>query len=273
MTPCAGSARALLLAACLPLVLTACGRFRSPHEQGVRYLAAGRYAEAVDAFGLAIQEATGTGDAVTQAIAYANRCYARDALGQHEQAVDDCTTSLELQPDDPEVLNNRGVAYLHMGRLEEAERDFDRAVELRPDYAEALANRGRVWLDREDFERALEDLDLAIGIDDRLAQAYANRAYAKENLARTDDALEDYATSLRLRPDALVHFSRGMLYLRFARFDEAYEDFVAAAKLEPESYVGFMAHTEAQFLQNRPTRSPDEEPAAGGGEAEETAAP
>ena len=240
------------------LVLSGCDRFRSPHERGVRSLAAGDYQAAVQAFTEAASEAESAGDTTLAAIAYANRCYAYDALGMHEPAVIDCTKSLDLVPDDTEVINNRGVAYLNSSLLDEAMGDFDRAIELRPDYAQAYANRGRLWLDKEDFERAMEDLDKAIELDDQLAEAYANRAFAEENLAQPDAALEDYERSLEIRPDALVLFTRGMLHYRFARFDEAYEDFRRAADLEPDSYLGYMARTQADFLENRPTSVPQE---------------
>jgi tetratricopeptide (TPR) repeat protein len=234
------------------LCLGGCDRFRSPHERGVRYLGAGRYQDAVQAFTQAIDEATASGDVKAEAIAYANRCYSYDMLNQQAQAIPDCNRSLELVPDDAEVINNRGVAFMGNKALDDAERDFDKAIELRPDYAEAYANRGRLWLEREDYDRALEDLDKAIGLDANLAQAYANRAFAKENVGKKDEALEDYGRSLDLLPDALTYFSRGMLHLRFAEFDAAYLDFKAAARLEPDSYVGYMASTEAKFLENRP---------------------
>lgn len=267
MRPIRGAALGLALVIVVPAVLGGCDRFRTPHERGVRYLESGAYDRAVAAFTEAIEQAQAEGDEQAEAVAYANRCYTYDAKGMQEQAIADCTRSLELVPDDPEVLNNRGVAYLNSGLVDEAERDFNRAIELREDYAEALANRGRVSLDREEFERALEDLDAAIALDPDLAQAYANRAFAKENLAEKEAALEDYERSLALRPDALVLFSRGMLHYRFAEFDAAYEDFRRAADLEPDSYLGYMARTQADFLENRPTAAPTAEATGGATEA------
>lgn len=249
--------RPWLLALVLPLLACSCDRLRDPHDRGVRYLNAGRYADAANAFGEAIEKAAAAGDTSAEAIGYANRCYANDMLGEQDRAVADCTRSLELVPDDAEVINNRAVAYLNKGLLDEAEEDLDRAIELRPDYAAAYANRGRMWLEREDFERALEDLDEAIELEPGLAQAYANRGSAKDNLGRKEEALADFDRSLELRADALVYFTRGMFHLRYAEFDAAYDDYMAAAKLEPDSYVGYMASTEARFLENRPTPDPD----------------
>jgi protein O-GlcNAc transferase len=48
---------------------------------------------------------------------------------------------LKLQPDSPDVLNNRAMALYDVGRKDEALASLDRALALRPDYREALNNR------------------------------------------------------------------------------------------------------------------------------------
>src|SRR3954471_22084496 len=48
---------------------------------------------------------------------------------------------LKLQPNSPDVLNNRAMALNELGRNDEALADLDRALALRPDYREALNNR------------------------------------------------------------------------------------------------------------------------------------
>lgn len=48
---------------------------------------------------------------------------------------------LKMQPDNPELLNNRAMALYDVGRQDEALRAFDRALALRPLYPEALNNR------------------------------------------------------------------------------------------------------------------------------------
>jgi tetratricopeptide (TPR) repeat protein len=253
---------ALALIVGLALVSGGCDRFRSPHVRGVRSLKAGNYDRAIEAFTAAIADAQGAGDVKAEAIALANRCYARDAAGQQGEAIADCTRSLELAPDDPEVLNNRGVAYLNDRKLDEAEADLDAAIKLRPDYAQAYANRGRLFADREDYAGARADLDKAIELDGTLAQAYANRAFVHDSLGEIEAAVDDYSKAIERSRDPDTYFNRGMLYYRYARFDEAYEDFRVAADLDPDGYIGYMARTQADFLRNRPSQVT---PAATGG--------
>ncbi|MFI5029515.1 MAG: tetratricopeptide repeat protein [Reyranellales bacterium] len=74
---------------------------------------------------------------------------------------------LKLQPDTPELLNNRAMALYDVGRHDEALKSFDRALTLRPRYPEALNNR-------------------------------AGMLYA---LRRVGEAAETYARMLALSPD------------------------------------------------------------------------
>lgn len=52
---------------------------------------------------------------------------------------------LNLNPDDPDALNNRGVTYAKLGRYDEALADFNQSLELRPDDPRTLYNRGNIY--------------------------------------------------------------------------------------------------------------------------------
>jgi tetratricopeptide (TPR) repeat protein len=71
-------------------------------------------------------------------------------------AIADFDKALALKPDDPDALNDRGVAHLARGDLEHAFTDFSRAILLQPD-CEAYSNRGLVRQSQGDLKHALED--------------------------------------------------------------------------------------------------------------------
>ena len=77
------SAWLLLLAGAASLA--GCDRIGSPHTRGTRFLTRGEYSRAVEAFTEAIEKDDHT------VVAYANRCYAWEALGEHTVAVNDCS--------------------------------------------------------------------------------------------------------------------------------------------------------------------------------------
>jgi len=227
-----------------------------PHQRGQSALERGDYETARRAYSQAIEAGRDL------AVAYANRCYAEIALAHNDQALADCTKSLELAPEDIdpavyrrwEVLNNRGVANLQHRNYEEAIADFTAALELSPDYVDAIANRGRAYAESEDYDAALEDLTRAIELNPELAEAFGNRGMAYESLGDVASAVADYTRAIELSADPQAYFNRAMLNYSEGHFDDAYEDFRATvARIDdPNSYLRFMAEQQADFLENRP---------------------
>ncbi|MFO7727047.1 MAG: tetratricopeptide repeat protein [Desulfonatronovibrio sp.] len=73
------------------------------------------------------------------------------------------SAALEQRPDWPEVLNDRGLAYLDEGRLDDAIEDFTTAVALKDQFAEAYHNRGVALLRAGKEYAAKKDFQMAAG--------------------------------------------------------------------------------------------------------------
>ena len=108
-----------------------------------------------------------------------NRGAALDSLGRHEEALADHNRSLELRPDDPDTLNNRGGALAKLGRYEDALADFNRSLNLRPGHPTTLHNRACTFSLTRRWGDSLVDLTAAIKIDEKHRQ-----------LARQDEDFE-----------------------------------------------------------------------------------
>ena len=123
------------------------------------------------------------------------------ALERYEDALADLNQALNLRPDHPDTINNRGVTHDSLKRYDEALVDYNRALELRPDHPETLNNRGVTY----------------------------------RNLDRYDEALADYNRALELRPDHPDTLNnRGVIYLRMERYVEALADFKRTLQLKPD---------------------------------------
>ena len=127
-------------------------------EQGLALYRSQHYAEAQDAFDVAIRRNPNS------VAAYVDRGAARVRLGDVSGALADYTRALELSPLDPDIYYNRGNTFVLLGRPAEALADYARAIELRPDYAAAYYNRGIARM-RDDPLGARADWTYAAAIE------------------------------------------------------------------------------------------------------------
>ena len=121
--------------------------------------------------------------------------------GKYEDALTSLNWAIELEPDNPAALNNRGVTYARLERYDEALADYNRALELKPDYTDALYNRGTAYIRLERYDEALADYNRALELKPDYTDALCNRGTAYVKLERYDEALADFNLALELRPD------------------------------------------------------------------------
>ena len=108
------------------------------------------------------------------------RGIAFERLGEWPKAEADFKRALELEPDQPLVLNYLGYTWVEQGRnLDEARTMIEKAVELRPDDGYIVDSLGWVAYRLGDFEEAVHQLERAVElvagdpiINDHLGDAY-----------------------------------------------------------------------------------------------------
>ena len=123
-----------------------------------------------------------------------------------EEAVTLYTEAIELDPELVEAYSNRSAAYGGLGRWDEALDDATRAVELEPTDVTVLAgahlNRGASYGALGRWDEALDDATKAIELEPNdeslLANAYFVRAIAGAELGRDEEAEADFATACEL---------------------------------------------------------------------------
>jgi len=108
--------------------------------------------------------------------------------GKYNAALAAYNWSLELRPDDPVTLSNRGATCVQLGRYDEALADLNRSLELRPDDPATLYNLAclfSLWGKPND---ALAYLEKAVG---------KNKKYRK--LSKTDEDLNNIRDDPRFK--------------------------------------------------------------------------
>ncbi|HLF17786.1 MAG TPA: tetratricopeptide repeat protein [Candidatus Omnitrophota bacterium] len=93
--------------------------------------------------------------------------------GDREKMVDLFKKGLELEPVNPKVYNNLGIAYSKIN-VTEAIGYFEKAVELDPQFTEGYTNLGAMYVQYNDMEGAIRAFRKAAQLNPNYAPAYNN---------------------------------------------------------------------------------------------------
>ncbi len=118
-------------------------------------------------------------------------------MKQYDEALAYFNQSLDLSPNQPGTVYNRGMCYAQMGKYPEAMADFNYALELDPDWSWALHWRGWVYFQLGETERAMIDYTHAIRFDSKDDVAYLWRGEAYQRLGQAEKALPDFEKALQ----------------------------------------------------------------------------
>lgn len=99
------------------------------------------------------------------------------------------------------IYNYRGIVSRELGELDQAIEDYSAAIQMEPSSAFVWNNRGRVWLEKKDFEKALTDFDESLKLEPSNAQYLLYRGEAQYKQGEFDDALKTVDEALLLEPD------------------------------------------------------------------------
>ncbi len=130
--------------------------------------------------------------------AYYNRGLASEKSGQPDQAINDYEKTISLNPSNYQAFNNRGVLYGTEGSYDRAIEFFTRALSINPDYPESYFNRGITYSLIGRRDQALADLDRAIELNQQYAPAYLNRGKLFLAMNRKSAAIYDFRRACEL---------------------------------------------------------------------------
>jgi tetratricopeptide (TPR) repeat protein len=123
--------------------------------------------------------------------------------GQWPKAEADFKRALELEPDQPDVLNYIGYTWLTMNRnLPEAKAMIENALRQRPNDAHIIDSMGWAYYLMGDFEQALEYLEQAVELmpGDVVTNEHLGDVYWR--LGRKKEARFQWERALIFKPDA-----------------------------------------------------------------------
>jgi tetratricopeptide (TPR) repeat protein len=180
--------------------------------------------------------------------AYSNRGNAYYDKRNYDQAIEDYSKAIELNPQYAIAYYNRGNAYYNKRNYDQAIEDYSKAIELNPQYADAYSNRGNAYYDKRNYDQAIEDYSKAIELNPQYAIAYYNRGLAYYNKRNYDQAIEDYSKAIELNPQyADAYSNRGNAYYNKRNYDQAIEDYSKAIELNPQYAIAYSNRGNAYY--------------------------
>lgn len=100
--------------------------------------------------------------------------------GMYPQAISELLKAENLNPKDPAILSNLGLAYHLRGRLKQAEEKFRSAIKYDPRFTDAKNNLARNLIDQKRLNEAIKILE---EIEGDLTYPYAEKTYSNLGMA------------------------------------------------------------------------------------------
>ncbi len=152
--------------------------------------------------------------------------------GNREQGMAHMTKAMQINPDDPRILHDLGMAMLHQAKIEQGIKYLSEALRRMPQGLDEQYNAvnmrynlGRVLLFKGDSKQAAVHLSEAVRLDPDNAEAHYSLALALADQGQINLTLEHYGRAVSLKPNVdtspTLHHLLGMKYAELGRFREA----------------------------------------------------
>ncbi len=115
-----------------------------------------------------------------------------------EGAIADYTKAINLKPENPNALNNRGNIHSGMGKYQEALLDYNSALKYDSTLTESLNNRGAIKAISGDLKGALADIEKALLLNPEYKDAYRNRGLVRLQMNDRTSARNDWKKAASL---------------------------------------------------------------------------
>ena len=182
--------------------LPSIGQFDSLLKSGDQAMQEGKWQQAIDPLGKALQLKP------EHDLAWRMKAIAHMNLDQGEEALDCMKHAIQIRPADPHHHYTLGLIFHSMGRLQEELKAYDEALRYQRRMSPALLNKGATQYALGRKEDALRTLDEMLRYYPNDLRALNNRGLVLRSLGRTDEALEAFESVVARDPsylDALIN--------------------------------------------------------------------
>ena len=155
--------------------------------------------------------------------------------GELPKVIESLNRAILQDPSDPMTYRRRGAIHTQAQNYVQAISDFTHSLELMPNQVELLVQRGNAYLKANQPGPALEDFELALTHNDKLAKAYSGRAAVLVLQNRHEYSLIWLTKGIhrftKPRELAEIVFARGKTFFQMGRLAPATSDFSSVIEL------------------------------------------
>ncbi|MHC4116353.1 MAG: tetratricopeptide repeat protein [Planctomycetota bacterium] len=131
----------------------------------------------------------------------------------------------DMDPEDANAYNNRGIASARKGQYEAAIANFTRAFKRNPLFAEGYFNRGHVYIAIGQLGRGVSDFSKAVEIKPGFTDGYVDLGLIHADMAQYSEAISDFTKAVEIDPERSdAYFSRALVCCAKGEYDRAWDD-------------------------------------------------
>ncbi|BAY20550.1 TPR repeat-containing serine/threonine protein kinase [Calothrix sp. NIES-2100] len=208
--------------------------------EGVEKYETGHYNEAIQNFTQVI--ALNPQDAR----AYNRRGDAFYRLGNYQKAQLDASIAIKLNPQDANAYYDRGFSNYELGKYKEAIADYTKAIQLNAKNHYTYYGRGLARVELKDYQGAMADFNKAIALKPNYSGAYLQRGMLRRRLRQKQAAIQDFDTAIEMNPhDAKAYLQRGLTQFAINQKYFAIRDYNSAIRLNPKYIEAYLNRGDA----------------------------
>lgn len=167
--------------------------------------------------------------------------------GYYEDAIEQYTKALDLEPENGEAYEDRAIAFEKTGDYMAAAEDYKNAAVFNTNAAENFLIAAQIHYRYNYFEDADALVSKAIGKKSKFHDAYLLKCQIKLQLSKYDLALQAANQALSAKNTAIAQYLKGKAEYKLGRFALAEQDLEKAIIKDKMLFDAFLTLAETQY--------------------------
>ena len=207
---------------------------RIPYNLGLIHSLQGEHQLALEAYDLALKIQPNDVEVLI------NKGSSCNDIKNYILALEVLERAIQIRPDIPEAWSNKGIALNNLNLYQESINAYNEAIKLAPSYHEAWSNKSVPLNKLKRFLEASEACDKALSLKSDYAEGWSNKGSTLHELKKYNEAIAHFDKALSLKPDYVEGWSnKGVTLHELKRYNEAIAHYDKALSLKPDYAEGW----------------------------------